>query len=323
MKKAYITGGTGCVGRNVIDVLLKDDWQVVAVHRRSSNTNRLKDLNIELREVNLHNYDEVAASVDDDIDCVFHVAANTSEWPLEAEQQYNDNVTATRNLVRACVAKKIKKFVFTSTGAASPYQSYSEEEARNISNQYIRTKRLSEFEVAKGIEQGLDVVTVLPAIVVGAYDYNNYSQMFVLCNEGNMKGILPGKIVFCHAAEVGKAHVSAYEKGLPGMRYHLGGPYMSWYDFMHVVAKQLKVSGPVLKVPIPLLFLYSYPALWLSYITKKKPLLTPSIVHLLNSANDDNLDSDEPARQDLGYKNIPIDIMVSDCIEWMRGEGML
>jgi hypothetical protein len=108
-----------------------------------------------------------------------------------------------------------------------------------------------------------------------------------------------------------------------GERYHLGGPYMTWYDFMHVVAKQLEVPGPIFKVPIWVLFLVSYPALWISYITKNKPLLTPSIVHLLNSANDDNIDTDEPAQDTLGYKNVAIEVMVADCITWMRAEKML
>ena len=29
-KTAYVTGGTGCVGRNIISHLIADGWQVIA-----------------------------------------------------------------------------------------------------------------------------------------------------------------------------------------------------------------------------------------------------------------------------------------------------
>jgi uncharacterized protein YbjT (DUF2867 family) len=38
MALAFVTGGTGFVGRNLIERLLAEDWRVVALHRSASNT---------------------------------------------------------------------------------------------------------------------------------------------------------------------------------------------------------------------------------------------------------------------------------------------
>jgi dihydroflavonol-4-reductase len=123
MKKcAYVTGATGCVGRNLVDALLNEQWEVIGAHRKTSNVSRLKGLDVRLVEVDLHDPASVLASVPDGVDAIFHVAGNTSYWNVEAEEQWKDNVLATRNLVQAALAKKVKRFIFTSTGATNNFQ---------------------------------------------------------------------------------------------------------------------------------------------------------------------------------------------------------
>ena len=115
--KAIVTGATGCVGRNLVDELLKDNWEVMVLHRKSSNVNRLKGLAIKLIEVDLHDFYSVINAIPEGFDAIFHAAGNVSHWPLEADIQYKDNVIATRNLVKVAELRKVKRFIFTSTGA--------------------------------------------------------------------------------------------------------------------------------------------------------------------------------------------------------------
>lgn len=63
MKTAYVTGGTGCVGRNLIDELLGQGWHVIAAHRKSSNTSRLAGLTVELKEVDFYDPTSVENSL--------------------------------------------------------------------------------------------------------------------------------------------------------------------------------------------------------------------------------------------------------------------
>lgn len=176
--KALITGATGCIGRNIVDELLNDGWEVIVVHRITSNINRLKGLKIKLKEVDLHDFDSVLNATPDGLDAIFHAAGNVSHWPLEANEQWKDNVLATRNLVKAAQIRHVKKFIFTSTGATFKYTNLPMSEIMAIKSDYIRTKLLAELEVSAGISNGLDAVIIRPAIVLGKYDYNNYSQIF-------------------------------------------------------------------------------------------------------------------------------------------------
>lgn len=323
IKTAYVTGGTGCVGRNIINELLENGWRVIVAHRRSSNLSRLAGLDIEYREVDLYDDRSALDSLPEGLDALFHVAANTSHWPLEESQQWMDNVLATRNLALAAVEKQVGRFILTSTGATYPYRQCSRSEAARIESSYIRTKRLSEIEVEECVTAGiLNAVILRPIIVIGAYDYNSYSQIFTAIANQKLNGVFPGRIDFCHARDVAKAHVSAYEKGRAGEAYLLAGPNASWLQLVQKIGQRLGVQTLEKSTPLWQLFLLSYPALWISYLTRKKPMITPQLVRLLGTGLTPASEFCK-ANKELGYESSSLDDMINDCMEWMESEGML
>jgi nucleoside-diphosphate-sugar epimerase len=322
MQTAYVTGGTGCVGRNVINELLREGWNVIAAHRKSSRVSRLSGLDIELREVDLHYLDSVRQSVREGIDAIFHVAGNTSHWPLEEKEQWKDNVLATHHLVQVAIEQRVKRFIYTSTGATSLYSGTSKEEAARIPSAYVRTKRLSELEVCDGIQRGLDAVITQPAIVFGAFDYNSYSQIFIAMEAGKV-WVLPGAIEFCHARDVAIAHIRAFEKGRTGESYVLGGHHSTWLDVYLKIASLLNVPAPNSETPVWVLYAVSYPLLWMSHLTRKKPLITPQLVHLLRKGGITDSKEVLKSKNELEYQSASIDEMIEDCYNWLLREGLV
>jgi nucleoside-diphosphate-sugar epimerase len=323
MRVGYVTGGTGCVGRNLVDELLRAKWEVVVLHRRSSDLSRLKGCKVRFQEVDLHDSASTLNSLQADADAIFHVAANTSHWPTQREQQYKDNVVATRNLVQASLAKGAKRFIFTSTGATLPYQGADERLANEIDIGYVRTKRLSELEVYKGAGEGLYAVILHPIIVIGAYDYHNYSRIFTQLKSGKMKAALPGRIAFCHAADVARAHVQAFERGRCLESYVLGGTYTTWLDAFQRIAKTVGAPPPTKILRLRSLKVTSY-AMWIaSMVTGKEPQLTPELVRLLRDAPDVSFCDKRKAKEELGYESRDLDTMVKDCYDWLVKEGRI
>jgi nucleoside-diphosphate-sugar epimerase len=191
MKVGCVPGATGCIGRNLVDQLVVDGWDVVVLHRRSSDLSRLKGCRVRFREVDL--YDPVSAreGIPRGADALFHAATDTSHRARDAAVQWKDNVLATRNLVDAAVARGVKRFVLTSTGATLGCQGADEREVQRVRNGYVRTKRLAELEVSKAMGRGLDAVVLHPIIVVGPYDYNGYAQLFSGRKSGKIKAAPP------------------------------------------------------------------------------------------------------------------------------------
>lgn len=321
--KAIVTGATGCVGRNLVDELLKDGWEVTVFHRKSSHIERLKGLNINLAEVDLHDLNSVINAVPENFDVIFHAAGNVSHWPLEADIQYKDNVIATRNLIKASEIKKIKKFIFTSTGATYIHSHKTPEETKSIKCDYIRTKLQSEFEVRLGISRGLDAVIIRPCIIMGRYDFSNYSQIFQRLFFGKFLVVLPGSIWFNHAKDVARAHIKAFEKGKTGAAYFLGGNKTNWFDVYCRAAKIMQVKPPLFKTPLWLLNIIAFFMLAFSYVTRIKPPLTPQLIDLLLPVVKVSEDEFQKTRNDLDFKPATLEEALSACIHWMQEEGMI
>lgn len=323
MKIAYITGATGCVGRNLVDELLEKNWEVVVLHRKSSDTSRLKNCKVRLQLVDLHHLASVRESIPTGVNAIFHVAANTSHWSVEMEEQEKDNVLATRNLVQVALEKKVQRFIFTSTGATRFFQETDEPLARKLEPPYVRTKRLSELEVYDALAKGLDAIILHPIIVVGAYDYNNYSQIFITMKTGTLKQAMPGKISFCHARDIAAAHLQAYETGRKGERYVLGGTHTEWREVFQKVANKVRPGYTVSVAPRWLLKIVARVSVMVAAITRKRPLLTPELILLIRDEPDITIYDKLKAKIDLKYHSRSIDQMLDDCYNWMSKEGLI
>ena len=323
MKIAYITGATGCVGRNIIENLNPEEWDIVVLHRKSSDLSRLQGCRVRFQEVDLYDLDSVRHAIAEDTEVIFHVAGNTSHWPSEAAQQWKDNVLVTRNLVNIAIGKKVNRFIFTSTGATRLFQHLNEAQCQNIKAGYKRTKRLAEIEVIKGLEQGLDAVVIQPTIVVGAYDYNSYAQIFTGLKSGKIKNVFPGKIAFCHANDVAKAHILAYEKGRCGEHYVLGGTYTTWLDFFIRIAKLVGVKPIKKSTPEWLLRIVVYWELSYAALTGKKPMITFDLLDLVIADPDLSYYEKIRSQEELGYESASMDQMIADCYAWMKKEGRM
>lgn len=322
--KAVVTGATGCVGRNIVNELLKNNWEIIVLYRNTSNISRLVNLPIELKEVDLHEINSVLKVIPEGVDAIYHAAGNVSHWHFKAEEQWKDNVLSTRNLVKAAQIRHVKKFIFTSTGATFKYAEKPMSEILNIPSDYIRTKLLAELEVREGIAKGLDAVIIRPAIILGKYDYNNYSQIFQRINEGKFLVVLPGIIAFNHATDVARAHVKAFSHGKSGAAYYLFGNRTNWTDIYNRMAKIMSVHYKVKATPIWILYLLAYAMLAFSYISRKKPLLTPQLIDLLNSKEEKDPESEIPKTiMDLDYHPASIDDILLTSFHWMKKEGIL
>jgi dihydroflavonol-4-reductase len=322
-KKAVVTGATGCVGRNLVDVLLAEGWEIIVLHRKSSNLSKLDGCQVDFAEADLHNIDSVRSSIPENLDAVFHVAGSVSHWSRESEQQYRDNVLVTRNLVKVCLEKNTNRFIFTSTGATVRYRHLERDQLESIKESYIYTKRLSEFEVLDGVEKGLDAVILNPIIVVGKYDYNNYSQIFDFIKNSPLPMLVfPGSISFCHAEDIVNAHLKAFYSGKKGESYILAGPYATWLDFFQRAANILGSSEPKRATPLPVIKFIAVVLDLLSHITRKEPLITPELVSLVDEINFPE-EEKQKSFNDLGFESRSIDEMIQDCHQWMQKEKMI
>jgi dihydroflavonol-4-reductase len=325
-RTAFVTGGTGFLGGHVIRQLKDADWRVVALHRPESGPAALLALGAEPVAGRLDDGRGLFSVMPEAPEAVFHIAANTSMWRRNNAQQTRDNVLGSRNLVDAALRKNAGRFVHTSSISAWGIQSQQIDEntPSNAAGDWInynRSKYEAEQQVRVGIAQGLDAVILNPCGIIGAGDRHNWSQMISLIDQGKLPGVPPGSGNFCDVREVAKAHLSAFNSGQPGANYILAGVEASFLELARTIAHLLGRKAPRRAIPKTVLRLAGHVYPLLSAFTGKEPELTPEKVALIT--NRVAADGSRAVRE-LGFNDqVALEVMLGECINWMRSEGLL
>jgi nucleoside-diphosphate-sugar epimerase len=318
MPTAFVTGGTGFVGLNLVAQLRQAGWRVVAIHREGSSTGRLAGLGAELRQAGLDDPSALARAMPEGADTVFHVAGDISWSKLHEERQRRVNV------VEAALLRKAKRFIHTSSVAAYGFGHAVIDErtpstAAGSSAGYVRTKWLGEEEVRKGIRRGLSAVILNPAHIMGPYDTTGWARLFRLLKEGKLPGVPPGGASFCHVREVARAHIEAVTRGRTGEQYLLGGTDATYVEISALVAKLLGVKAPR-AAPAFVLKTLGHVNDWVSILTRKEPAITAANAELVCS----HIKVDcSKAEKELGFRRSSPGEMVEDSFRWLRQENLI
>jgi len=324
-KSAFVTGGTGFIGINLIKQLIERNWQVTALHRASSDISKLEELPVKLVEGSITDLESLHEVFPSDITVVFHLAGNTNMWSQHNEYQTKVNVQGTRNMVTAAIKHDVKTFIHTSSVSAWGTMGgiVTEESPQGGGESWVnyeRTKWLSEREALKARNHNIKVVIMNPAMVVGPYDANNWGRLFFALRDDDLPGVTCGNMSIAHVNEVVRAHISAVENGRDGENYILGGQNCTFAEFVSIIADVSNISSQPKIIPAPILKLVANFKSAIAYFTGKEPDLTPELAKLMTR---NVVYSSDKAKEELGYRIPPVRESVRDCYKWLVQEELL
>lgn len=325
-QKAFVTGGTGFIGINLVKLLIEKDWDVTALHRSSSDLTWLKQYPVRLKEGSITDATSVERALPSDTDVVFHLAGSTNLWSKRNKQQKAVNVGGTRNMLEAAVKKEVQVFIYTSSVAAwGDVSGRVTEETPQLGGDswvnYEYTKWTAEREALKGLDQGMKVVILNPSHVTGPHDANNWGRLFFALRDGDLPGVTTGEASITHVKEVVKAHLAAVEKGRNGERYILAGNDYTFEEFVGEIARVSGIEDLPPRIPDFFLKGVAHLSALIANITKNPPTITPELVYMMTRRNLSY--SSEKAIRELDYTILPMEKPIRDCYEWLKKEGLL
>lgn len=325
MPSAFVTGGTGFVGLNLIQQLRARHWEVTACHRQSSNLELIRRFGPRLVVADIVDRQGLLTAMPDRPDVVFHLAASVNFWQPKNDEQTRINVEGTRNVVEAALERKAQRFIHMSSLAAwgpsdgDVIDETTPSRAPGHAVNYFRTKWLGEQEVQRGIERGLKAVFINPANILGPYDPNTWSRAFSLVKQGKLTFAPPGSAPWCHVHEVVLALIAAVERGGIGERYLLAGTQASYRELFQIACELLEQKPPRV-APRWLLVALASLRDGVSRITGREPEITPDMARVLASSFEVR---SSKAERELGFRSVPFRQMVEDTFEWMRAEHLV
>ena len=322
MAEVLITGASGFVGGHVLRELLAHGHAVRALSRSPASDAALAAAGAVPVRGSLADAESLLAAARG-AQAVFHCAANTSAWIRDKAEQDDTNIAGTGRLLRAAEAAGVGCFVHTSS--VSAYSHLVHDTLREDVPQrggdsrvnYERSKFLGERAVR---ESGLPHLIFNPSHVLGPGDRNNWARLIKMVHDGTLPGVPPGSGAFADVREIAKAQVRAWQSGIRGESFLLGGAHASFLQFAQLAAELSGRPAPTRAMPAALLWCVGHASEALSRVTGRMPQITPAAVAL--TCHHLRVDSGKAIRL-LGYRETPLRALMADTMAWMGDKGMI
>jgi len=325
--KALVTGGSGFIGSAVVMELLRRGQPMRALVRSKEQPGNLAGLNVELAEGDLLDQDSLHRALEG-CDRVYHLAAVYANWLPDRSVINRSNVEGTRNLLQACLDRKIERVVYTSSVAAlgahgqTPADESAQFNLADTGDMYHLSKYQAEQVALEFAGKGLPVVTLNPSNPIGPRDLKPTPTGALILSvlKGKLPGYVDGGINVVDVEDVAVAHVMAMEKGRPGEKYVLGNANLSIRDYFQLIAEIGGGKAPTMRIPLPFAVATAYLYEAVAAVTQKPPLTTPGWVKVGSHYSFWN---SSKAVRELGLPQTPVRESLKKAIAWFREKGYL
>lgn len=321
-----VTGATGFVGAAVARRLVAEGTAVRALVRPRSDRRNLDGLAVEVIEGDLTD----RASLDRAMagcEGLFHVAADYRLWVRDPDAMYRANVEGTRAILLAAAQAGVRRIVYTSSvatlglrGDGGPADEETPSTLADMIGHYKRSKFQAEVVAREMAAASIPIVIVNPSTPIGAGDVKPTptGRMIVDALAGKMPAYVDTGLNMVHVDDVAAGHLLAYERGVIGRRYILGGVDMTLRQILTDVSLLAGRSAPMVRLPHGAVLPVAYVAERWARHTGREPRVTVDGVRLSRKRM---FFSSARAERELGYQHRDIDLAFRDAADWFRAHG--
>jgi dihydroflavonol-4-reductase len=321
--RALVTGATGFVGSAVARRLLRDGHRVRVLARAGSDRRNLQGLDVEVVEGDLTKPSTLLPACEG-CDALFHVAADYRLWAPDPSELYRSNVDGTRAILEAAKRVGVPRIVYTSSVATlgipkdgTPGSETTPVSVDDMIGHYKRSKFLAEEEARKFAADGLPIVIVNPSTPIGPYDIKPTPTGRVVRDAmaGKVPAYVDTGLNIVHVDDVAEGHWLAFERGVVGERYVLGGFDMSLREVLTEIADIAGRSPPKIRLPHAVVMPIAYVSEAWARLTGMNPIATVEEVRMSKKRM---FFTSEKARRELGYTARPARLALEDAVRWFR-----
>ena len=328
-KRRYlVTGGTGFIGRRLVDKLVAQGHEVHVLSRDPAKKALFPSPQVHFFTGDITSPEALQRAMEG---ChgVFHLAAYAKGWAPDDRPYEAYNVTGTELVLQAARQQGVARVLFCSTaGVINPSSDIpaDEDTPRTLPffTAYERTKAKAEEVVQQYVREGGDAVIVNPSRVFGPgplVESNSVTRIIDLFRRGKWH-IIPGDGHsygnYVYVDDVAEGMLLALERGRRGERYILGGDNLTYRDLFEVLRQATGRHPWLLPLPLPLMLFLSRLMMGGYRLFRLRPLITPDWVK--RYMYDWKLSSAK-ARRELGYQPLPFAEALQKTLSYLKGQA--
>ncbi len=284
-EKALVTGGTGFLGKRLIECLVSEGYPVRVLARKLSNIEPLKKLGVEIFFGDVADKASLASAFDG-IDIVVHAAAGTNGSKKDSEQ---GTIEGTRNVLELCKDRNIRKLIYISSCSVYGVADYKTDQIVTEESSierfpakrgyYSASKQQAETLVIGSMNMnGFPVVILRPGTIYGpGGDLYTPMMGFLLINKvfiviGNGKFELP----FVYIDNLIEAIVKSIQSDEADNQIFnvVDSERITKKDYIEKLIKRLYPKSMIIYFPYSILYFITWTQELALRLLKKKPFLT-------------------------------------------------
>jgi dihydroflavonol-4-reductase len=319
-----ITGAGGHIGNVLVKHLYRKGHRDLRLFvQPQEDISYIEKYASEIVRGDIRDYFAVSAAVRG-CDNVFHLAGLVQISGVHKKLVFDVNVNGTKNVVNACLEKKVKRLLHVSSVHALKEPEVGEivetldADISNLNGAYAQSKAMATIEVMNAIQKGLDAVIVFPSGVIGPYDFrSSYTGSAIkgYISAQKTQYYFNGKYDFVDVRDVVDGIYKAWKMGEKGQGYIISGSISSLEEIIEAVEDATGNTIKRKRVPAALVRVAAFFAPLYYKIARKKPVLSKySVDVLMGNANI----SRYKAESKLGYKPRPLIKTIRDMVRWHK-----
>ncbi|MCA9611910.1 MAG: NAD-dependent epimerase/dehydratase family protein [Sandaracinus sp.] len=255
--KVFVTGGSGFVGGHLIERLVRDGHEVVAMARSDRSAERVAGYGATPSRCDL---DLVGARQLEGCDAVIHCAAHVEEHG-DRETFWRINVEGTQRLLNGAAAANVKRFVHVGTEAmllddTRDLLDVDESFPPPKRHRFLYSETKAEAEARVLAATGVEALSIRPRLVWGPRDETILPALARMVDAGSFAWIDGGRALTSttHVANLVEGLVLALTRGQGGRAYFVADDgARTLKDFLSALAATRGIVLPDRSLPSALL----------------------------------------------------------------------
>jgi dihydroflavonol-4-reductase len=322
---AFVTGGTGFIGRAIVERLVADGRAVKALARSEESARALRKLGAEPVRGDVLEAEALAAAIGG-CDVVYHAAGLNALCLRDPSLFFQINVDGSRNVARAAAAAGARRIVYTSSAATLGEErgTIGSENTRHR-GWFLSSYERSKFEAEQAVleaarETGTELVCVNPSSVQGPGRATGSTRLLLAYLNGRLRAVVDSTISLVDIADCTEGHVRAELRGRPGERYVLSGATLTVREGVQLLDRLTGRARHVRSLPPAVATAAAVGAEAAARVRRKTPRVCRDLVR---TALHGHAYDGSKATRELGLDYTPVEETMRRTLGWFLEQGLV
>jgi dihydroflavonol-4-reductase len=325
VSRVFVTGGSGVVGRALVERLVSGGDEVIALARSRPSEETVRSLGAAVVSGDLFDEDALATGMTG-CSVVYNVAGVNTLCVEDPVPMMRANVDAPPIVVQAAARAGVGRVVHTSSAATIGERSgvVGREDTPHRGS-YLSTYERSKTEGERAVfeagrQAGVEVVCVNPSSVQGPGRAGGTARFLLAYLDGRLKVFVRTNVSLVDIADCAEGHVLAASRGVAGERYLLNSIALSLSDALALAGEVAGVEGKPRMAPRQVAVAGAWAVEHGFRLARRKPPLCREMVRTLLHGH---IYDGSRAERELGLRYTDPRETLRKTVDWARAEGLL